>query len=73
MPNVAIVVVFNVAAVVPLRLANAMPTSDAVKALLAVNVRPFTVTASPLASGEKVRVVVDFVPVVETALAATAP
>ena len=61
------------AAFVPSRFANAVPTSAAVNALLAVKVRPLTVTASPLASGEKVSVVVDFVPVVETALAATAP
>lgn len=66
-------VVFNVAAVVPSRFANAMPTSDAVKALLAVKVRPLTVTDSPLASGEKVSVAVDLVPSVVTELAATAP
>ena len=65
--------VLSVAAVVPLRFANAMPTSDAVKALLAVKVRPLTVTASPLAKGEKVSVAVDLVPTVVTELAATAP
>ena len=55
-------VVFSVAAVVPLRLANAVLTSEAVRALLAVNVRPLTATDSPLAIGAKVRVAVDFVP-----------
>ena len=55
-------VVFKVAAVVPLRFANAMPTSEAVRALLAVNVRPLTATESPLAMAAKVRVEVDFVP-----------
>ena len=45
-----------------LRLAKATPTSEDVSALLAVKVKPFTFTDSPLAMAAKVRVAVDLVP-----------
>ena len=50
------------AVLVALRLAKASPTSEAVRALLDVKVKPFTLTDSPLAMAAKVRVDVDFVP-----------
>ena len=46
------------------KLAKASLTSEAVSALLAVKVKPFNLTDSPLAIAAKVRVDVDFVPVV---------
>ena len=56
-----------------LRLANASPTSEAVNALLAVNVNPFTLTDSPCAMALKVRVDVEAAPVMLLAGSGTTP